>query len=382
MGQYQTFQPPLRKREDYTKEEIEKKYSTEQLTRLVLFDSVYKYPPRIYIPNKLCFECGKNPITKEFQLSENRECLECYAILKKENYDYIMKCIAEGQYQFEGDCILENKLYLGGIKSSFLKEKLKKFGITHILMVGYFMTPIFPDDFKYENIEINDNQNENILKHLVKGIKFIEQSQICYTHCQLGKSRSASFVIAYVMYKNKMHFSEAFDFVKEKRPFAFPNEGFQWQLEDFDIILNNFDYDLDKCDSFIKNFFENWEKLKEKEKSYLSKIRFKESSLTNNDEDEDISPQGLDNVNRYGKEKEKKEENETEKNNEEIIEQEKSGKKEEKMEDKRAEEKMEENKANEIKFDEKKAEEENADENPIKGEDKKHEIEKKGRIIL
>ena len=311
MGQYQTFQPPLRKREDYTKEEIEKKYSTEQLTRLVLFDSVYKYPPRIYIPNKLCFECGKNPITKEFQLSENRECLECYAILKKENYDYIMKCIAEGQYQFEGDCILENKLYLGGIKSSFLKEKLKKFGITHILMVGYFMTPIFPDDFKYENIEINDNQNENILKHLVKGIKFIEQSQICYTHCQLGKSRSASFVIAYVMYKNKMHFSEAFDFVKEKRPFAFPNEGFQWQLEDFDIILNNFDYDLKKCDEFIKNFLENRKNLEESEKEYLQK-RFDEKNkerLSNYSDSESDNCENCADDNNDGIEEEKNKDN-------------------------------------------------------------------------
>ena len=84
---------------------------------------------------------------------------------------------------------------------------------------------------------------------------------MCYTHCQLGKSRSASIVIAYIMYKNKLHFSDAFDFVRSKRGYAFPNEGFQWQLEDFDIILSNFDYDLDKCDEFIRNYFENKENI-------------------------------------------------------------------------------------------------------------------------
>ena len=173
--------------------------------------------------------------------------------------------------------MLENKLYLGGIISSFVKEEMKKIGITHILMVGYFMTPLYPEDFKYENIEVNDNKNENIIRYLVKGIKFIDESNVCYTHCQLGKSRSAAVVMAYVMYKKRIHFSEAFDFVKEKRNVAFPNEGFQWQLEDFDIILNNFNYNLNKCDEFIKNFFENKEALIKSEKSYLLKRKKRKS---------------------------------------------------------------------------------------------------------
>ena len=300
MGQRIVYEVPLIKRNDYTNEAIEKKYSTEELTRLVLVDSIFNYPQKRYFPHKKCLRCRKFPIPKEFQLSDNRECLDCYDFVKKENYDYIMKCIEEEEYTFEGDCILENKLYLGGIRSSFLKDKLKELGITHILMVGYFMTPLFPDDFKYENIEVNDNRNDNILKHLVKGIKFIEESNICYTHCQLGKSRSASIVIAYVMYKNKIHFSEAFDFVRGKRKVAFPNEGFQWQLEDFDIILYNFDYDLDKCDEFIKNFFENRENLKKSEKAFLKENRnkrwnidreFDEESLDDifDDENEDIN---------------------------------------------------------------------------------------------
>ena len=388
MGQYQYCRVPLIKRKDYTKEEIEKKYSKEELTRLVLFDSVYKYPPKRYFPSKLCMECGKNPITKEFQLSENRECLECYAVAKKENYDYIMKCIEEQKYEFEGDCILENKLYLGGIRTSFLKDELKKLGITHILMVGYFMTPLFPDDFKYENIEINDNQNENILKYLVKGIKFIEESQICYTHCQLGKSRSASIVIAYVMYKNKIHFSEAFDFVREKRTIAFPNEGFQWQLEDFDIIMYNFDYDLDKCDEFIQKFFENWENLRESEKEYLSK-RFEKKSLDNDDDDDEELPKDINNDNKDGeeKEKEKKEENENEKSNEEEMEEKKEEiKAEEKKEEMKIEEKKEEinkEKKEEMIVEERKADKEKIEEKPVeKKEDKKPQLEEKNEEKL
>ena len=87
----------------------------------------------------------------------------------------------------------------------------------------------------------------------------------------MGKSRSAAFVMAYVMYKYKIHFSKAFNFVRNKRRVAFPNEGFQCQLEDFDIILNNFDYDLDKCDEFIKDYLPKRNSLMESEKDYLDK---------------------------------------------------------------------------------------------------------------
>ena len=321
MGQPMMYRRVLRKRNDYTMEEIEKKYSNQELTQLVLFDNLYAYPQRNYTPEKVCDDCQKNTISKEFQLSDMTECFDCYIKRKKENYDYILKCIEKGDTIFEADCILENKLYLGGIESSFLKEKLKEIGITHILMVGYFMTPLFPEDFTYENIEINDIKNENILQHLIKGLKFIEQSKMCYTHCQLGKSRSASFVIAYVMYKNKIHFSEAFNFVRSKWNFAFPNEGFQWQLEDFDIIISNIDYDLEKCDEFIKNYFENKETLKETERKFLyKKLTLKRAS---DDDDHDNYNSncesildGIENLDEKYFKDEKKDENKEEKENE------------------------------------------------------------------
>ena len=287
------------KRSDYSISEIEKQYTEQELLRLILYDNFRHYTPTIYDPNCLCSNCFKNPISKENQLSGNKECDHCYNLIAQQSYDFIKNYKLNNIIHFEADCIIENKLYLGNIESSLLKDKLKSLGITHILMVSHFVTPIFPDDFTYENIKINDNKNENILQHLVRGIKFIDESKICYVHCQKGKSRSASFVIAYIMYKNRTHFSEAFDFVRLKRMVAFPNEGFQWQLEDFDIILYNFDYDLNKCDKFIKNYFENKEKLLVSEKEYISK-RIKEEE-----------------------EKEKMESNDEEYNEDELLEEEK-----------------------------------------------------------
>ena len=271
MGLYQPIYRLPNKRNDYTIDEIEKKYSDIELSRLILFNNIHNYSFRKYFPKRLCTICNKNPISEKYQISDVLECEECYAVEKKKNYDYMLAIFAEEHLIYEGNCIIENKLHLGNIRSSYLKDELKKLGVTHILMVGYYMTPIFPDEFTYGNIECDDNQHENILQYLIEGIKFIDSSKVCYCHCQIGKSRSAAFVMAYVMYTYKMHFSKAFDFVRQKRRIAFPNEGFQCQLEDLDIIMSNFDYDLDKCDAFIKNYFEKKESLKESEKEYLQK---------------------------------------------------------------------------------------------------------------
>ena len=322
MGLYQDFIPMQRKRHDYKISEIEKKYSNLELSRLILFNLINNYRPNITIPERLCTECNKNKIPDRFQLSQNTECEECYLIEKKRNYDEILQIIKEEQLIYEGDCILENKLHLGSIRSSFLKDDLKKLGITHILMIGYYMTPIYPEDFVYGNIEINDNSNENILQYFITAIKFIEESGICYIHCQVGKSRSAAFVMGYIMYKKKMHFGKAFDFVKSKRRLVFPNEGFQCQLEDFDIILTNFDYDLEKCDEFIKKFLKDRENLEENEKEYLQK-RFDEKHKERFDNYSDSESDNCDNSvdnNNGGNEEEKNKDNlEKDNGNNEIL---------------------------------------------------------------
>ena len=211
----------------------------------------------------------KNKTTEKLQISGFLLCDECYKKEKEDNFKEMLNIFSEKKLIFEGDIIIEDKLILGSIESSYLKDKLKELGVTHILMIGFFMTPIYPQDFIYENYEVNDYSNENILQYLVEGIRFIDNSKVCYCHCQLGKSRSASFAIAYVMYKNRIHFSKAFNFVKKKRKMIFPNEGFQCQLEDFDIILSNFDYDLNKCDEYIKKYLEERDEIRMKEKKYI-----------------------------------------------------------------------------------------------------------------
>lgn len=42
----------------------------------------------------------------------------------------------------------------------------------------------------------------------------------------MGISRSATIVIAYLMFAEKLHINKAFNFVKERRSMIDPNEGF------------------------------------------------------------------------------------------------------------------------------------------------------------
>ena len=60
----------------------------------------------------------------------------------------------------------------------------------------------------------------------------------------MGISRSPTIVISYLMYKEKMKFEEAYDFVKEKRKVISPNSGFQEQLKKFETILEENNYIL------------------------------------------------------------------------------------------------------------------------------------------
>ena len=61
-----------------------------------------------------------------------------------------------------------------------------------------------------------------------------------------GASRSATIVIAYLMWTKKMKYQEALDFVKKKRFIVFPTYGFREQLKMFEKLLIENDYDIDK----------------------------------------------------------------------------------------------------------------------------------------
>ena len=100
--------------------------------------------------------------------------------------------------------------------SATLKEVLKEKGIKKILMIGYYLNEINPDDFTYLAIEVDDDEHENIFEFFYSAINLIEKSNIIYVHWQAGISLSASFSIIYVMFHFKYKFRWALNMCKKK----------------------------------------------------------------------------------------------------------------------------------------------------------------------
>ncbi|EGC38968.1 hypothetical protein DICPUDRAFT_45524 [Dictyostelium purpureum] len=136
------------------------------------------------------------------------------------------------------DEIIE-KLYLGCRECSMNKSWLQDHNVTHILTVAHFK-PLYPNLFKYKIIDIEDVDEANIYKYFKEMNEFIEEGRKTggvIIHCRAGVSRSATATIAYIMYKNKMKFQEAFDITIKKRSRIYPNKGFVNQLKKYENEL-------------------------------------------------------------------------------------------------------------------------------------------------
>ena len=81
---------------------------------------------------------------------------------------------------------------------------------------------IFPKELNivHKLVEIDDAEDVDILSHLESSLKFIEDNikfTNVFVHCVVGRSRSASIVIAYVMQLHKWSFERSFAFCSSKR---------------------------------------------------------------------------------------------------------------------------------------------------------------------
>ena len=101
-----------------------------------------------------------------------------------------------------------------------------------------------PSNFSYKEhglnqkiINISDYNDENIIQYFGECLNFIKGEEKVFVHCAAGESRSATIVIAYLMWNKKMTFDKAYNFVKEKRSRIYPNFGFRQQLQKFEKLL-------------------------------------------------------------------------------------------------------------------------------------------------
>ena len=144
---------------------------------------------------------------------------------------------------------ITDKIYLGDIDGASDFDYFSKEKITNVLSI--INKP--PDYSEYPNInhkliKIDDFDTENIIKYFKECIEFIENTDKVFIHCMCGVSRSATIVIAYLMWKTHCNYYDAYFFVKNRRPFIDPNEGFIKQLKIFEELIKKNDFDLNKID--------------------------------------------------------------------------------------------------------------------------------------
>ncbi|KAJ5645824.1 dual specificity phosphatase [Penicillium lividum] len=129
-------------------------------------------------------------------------------------------------------------IYVGGILSLKNKAALERENITHIVSV-LRLSPsedLF-SSFQHHKIDVDDVDYENILEHLPAAVKFIQSGLDAnggvLVHCAMGKSRSATVCIAYLLHQQRSGLTpqSALEIIKQGRPLCEPNDGFMQQLE-------------------------------------------------------------------------------------------------------------------------------------------------------
>ena len=145
------------------------------------------------------------------------------------------------------DEIIDN-IWLGNCSSAENVKDLKDKGIKKILTVMDQTGPEYKeeDGFIHKKYEIRDFEDQNIIQYFGECLKFMKGEEKILVHCWAGSSRSATIVIAYLMWTKKMSFNDALNFVHEKREIVYPKPGFQEQLELFEKELKENNYDIDK----------------------------------------------------------------------------------------------------------------------------------------
>ncbi|KAE8304737.1 Dual specificity phosphatase, catalytic [Giardia duodenalis] len=143
--------------------------------------------------------------------------------LKIKQYDAIMSKITEF-------------LYLSSLTAAQNTELLQKNKITHVINCCLeSQSPKYGvPNLACLLLKLRDTGLENIDSLFLEAIAFIHEARMqgkaVLVHCYQGVSRSASLVIAYIMWANDLSYEEAYSHVRSCRGVVAPNTGFVFRL--------------------------------------------------------------------------------------------------------------------------------------------------------
>jgi len=131
--------------------------------------------------------------------------------------------------------VLPGALFIASYNVASDEDALRKRSITHIVnCAADICDSCFPGKFQYLTYYLKDSNGEEISLLFYKTLEWIHEAIVrggrVLVHCREGVSRSATFVIAYLMWRQNLSFEAAFDQIRQARPICNPNTGFTCQL--------------------------------------------------------------------------------------------------------------------------------------------------------
>ncbi len=143
-------------------------------------------------------------------------------------YQHFTNLVSEPSY------IIDN-IYLGSAFNVSSLETLQQYEIKKILNVTREIPCLYPDQFTYKTISVKDTRDSFLDNYLENSYQYLTQDVTVPTlvHCYMGSSRSATIVIFYLMKRYLMTFSDALQFVRDKRKCVNLNTNFAEELQKF-----------------------------------------------------------------------------------------------------------------------------------------------------
>ena len=182
------------------------------------------------IPNDLCELCNKNEGI--CNLNGVLLCPLCFEEEKLNKKDNILS-------------IITDNIILGSSFEATCQEKLKELNVSNILVCGRELRYHKNENFIYKKLNLRDTNEEDLIIYLYDAFSYIDSSKkTVYIYCKKGISRSSSIVIGYLMYKNQLKYSDAYNYVKSNRKIINPNKNFIEQLIMLEKYLELNDYDI------------------------------------------------------------------------------------------------------------------------------------------
>jgi len=136
-------------------------------------------------------------------------------------------------------------IFLGDSRIAMNRTELRRLGITHVLNAakGTKFSQVNTNQafynccgIKFMGLDLMDSENCKIDAYFTTAASFIDKALRDFSgggkilvHCFMGISRSATFVLAYLMIHRHVRLEEAFKLVLKKRRIL-PNDGFLAKL--------------------------------------------------------------------------------------------------------------------------------------------------------